>query len=210
MEPGEKPIYVYPWTTASCPDDGNPDIDFPGGGELSTVYLNSPGTAQGFELEIFSRPIDGLDINASYSYYDFDSSLKKGETGYVYPDYKIQAEHKYSIGAQYRIDFHDGSMLIPRLDMSYEGPRNVNTIDSEPVGKGHECPGYTLYNARVTYMTPDSHWSLSLQVENLFDKLYWINKSQTINDDGDDIQYPQTGNPSSPRSLSLTLRYNFF
>ena len=101
-------------------------------------------------------------------------------------------------------------MLIPRLDMFYEGVRNNNTASRKPLGPAHEVPDYYLFNARITYMSPDTHWSLSLEAQNLFDKLYWISKSATMNDDYTDVQYSQLGQPARPRAFSLTWRYNFF
>ena len=161
-------------------------------------------------MEIYARPIDGLDINASYGYYSYTTDVAEGDPGYVHPDYRLQAEHTANLGAQYSINFDNGSMLIPRVDVFYEGERDVNLATTQPLGSAHEVPDYTRTDARLTYVSSDLHWSLSLGVENLFDKLYWISKSATMNDDLTDTAYPQIGQPGRPRTISLSLRYDIF
>ena len=111
--------------------------------------------------------------------------------------------------ACYRINFKNGSMLIPRIDMFYQGERSVGTITEKP-DSYNTVPDYTLYNARLKYMTADTHWSLSLEAQNLFNKFYWVGFTSDSNDGGETLLYPRTGQPGRPRTLALTLRYNFF
>ncbi len=198
--------YIYPWGSI-CPEG----TDLAGTvGTYATVYLTAPGTTKGFELEVTARPIRNLDINASYGYYDYDTDVGKDHPGYVHPDYKMQAEHKFNIGAQYSIHFENESMLIPRLDVFYEGERNNNGLRSKPVSPYHVIPSYTRVDARLTYMSPDTHWQLSLQVQNLFDKFYWIYIGPELSDDLSATTFGRLGQPARPRAVALTLRYNIF
>jgi len=59
---------------------------------------------------------------------------------------------------------------------------------------------YTLVNARLTYRSPDSDWSVALEATNLFDKFYYLNKLAT---------FYVNGQPGRPREVALTVRRNF-
>jgi iron complex outermembrane receptor protein len=59
---------------------------------------------------------------------------------------------------------------------------------------------YELANFRLTYRSVDDDWSVALQITNLFDKLYYINKFTSIYTDG------QSG---MPREWAITIRKNF-
>ncbi len=174
------------------------------------VYLSAPGTAKGFEMDVTARPIYNLDINASFGYYTYKTDVGRDNPGWMSPDYKTQPEFTYNIGAQYRFKFKNGSMLIPRIDMFYQGERNNGGLTTKPIAPYHVVPDYTVYNARLTYMTSDTKWSLSLEIKNLFDSFYWIDLGPDRADDGVTPVYDREGIPSPPRMFSLTLRYNLF
>lgn len=201
------PVYAIPYGTL-CPA-GTAYADTTGS-TYAMIYLSAPGTSKGLEFDVTARPFRNLDINGSFGYYDFESDVSPDNPGYVDPDYKDQARYSYNIGAQYRIVFHNGSMLVPRIDMFYQGERNNNSPSSKPIAPYHVVPAYTVYNARLTYMPPDTHWSLALEVQNLFDKFYWVQLGSDRADDGITPTYTRTGVPSPPRMLALTLRYNIF
>jgi iron complex outermembrane receptor protein len=198
--------YIFPWGSI-CP--AGTDLEGTTG-TYATVYLTAPGTSQGFELDVLARPIKNLDINGSYGYYDYDTDVGEDHPGYVHPDYKMQAAHKFNIGAQYMINFSNGAMLIPRLTAFYEGERNNNGLNSKPVEPYHVVPDYTRVDGQLTYMSADTHWQLTLKVENLFDKLYWISLGPELSDDLTSTTFGRAGQPSRPRNVSLTLRYNIF
>lgn len=198
--------YIFPWGSI-CP--AGTDLEGTTG-TYATVYLTAPGTAKGFELLVSARPLDALDINASYSYYEYETDVSSDHPGYVHPDRDLQAKHKYNIGAQYRVDFPNGSLLIPRLDMFYEGERYNCGVNTKPVAPYHVIPDYYLFNGRLTFVPPDSHWSLSLEAQNLFDEFYWVNLTAEMADDLSGPTFGRTGQPGRPRTVSITLRYDFF
>ncbi len=201
------PVYAIPYGTL-CPEG----TAYAGttGSTYAMVYLSAPGTSKGLEFDVTARPLKNLDLNASFGYYDFDTDVSPDHPGYVHPDYKDQAEYNFNIGAQYRINFTNGSMLIPRIDMFYQGGRNNNSVGSKPIAPYHVVPDYTVYNAKLTYMSTDARWSFSLEVQNLFDKFYWITLESDRADNGITPTYTRTGVPSPPRMLALTFRYNIF
>ncbi len=198
--------YIFPWG-AICPEGTELEGTV---GTYASVYLSAPGTAKGLEFDVSARPIDGLDLNASLSYYDYDTEVDPDHPGYVHPDYKMQAEFTGNIGAQYRVNFKNGSLLIPRIDMFYQGERNNNGLNTKPVAPYHVVPDYTRFDGRLTYISADTHWSLSLEVQNMFDKFYWNDVTAELSDDLSETTFGRTGFPGRPRTFALTLRYNIF
>ena len=59
---------------------------------------------------------------------------------------------------------------------------------------------YTLTNARLTYRTPDEDWNVSLEMTNVSDKYYELNKLNT--------SYASS-QPGTPRLWALSVRRNF-
>ena len=179
-------------------------------GTTALVYDSAAGTAKGLELDIMARPITDLVLNASFGYYTYEADVPADHPGYIHPDYKQQAEYSYNVGAQYNITFRNGSLLTPRIDMFYQGERNNNGLASKPVAPYHVVPDYTTYNARVSYMPSSLKWSLSLDVQNLFDDFYWVNIGAARSDDLSTPTYLRSGQPSPPRQIAVTFRRNFF
>ena len=59
---------------------------------------------------------------------------------------------------------------------------------------------YTIANARLTYRSADEDWSVALEVTNLFDDYYYVNKFASFYVDGQ---------PGRPREAAVTVRRNF-
>ena len=74
---------------------------------------------------------------------------------------------KWSVGAQYEADLGAAGSLTPRIDVNYLGER----FGGRTLGV-YNFPSYTLANARVTWRNKDRDLSISLEVQNLFDKYY--------------------------------------
>ncbi len=62
---------------------------------------------------------------------------------------------------------------------------------------------YSLYNARLTWDSPNKEWSAALFGTNLADKFYW-NGKLTLQ-----VLGFEEGNPGTPRMWGVTLRRNF-
>jgi iron complex outermembrane receptor protein len=102
---------------------------------------------------------------------------------------------KWSAGIQYQAAVMGGT-LTPRFDVSHISGYCGNLACS-PIASND---GYTLANARLTYNSPDDVWKVSLEVSNLFDKYYYINKF---------VSSYALGQPGRPREWAVTLRRNF-
>jgi iron complex outermembrane recepter protein len=178
-------------------------------GTYAYAYSSAAGTSKGLELDVMARLFEHLHLNGSFGYYNYESDVSSTHPGYIHPDYKQTAEYSYNMGAQYDLIFNNGSMLSPRLDMFYQGERSNGTVTVKP-DKYTTIPDYTVYNARITYMPSSLKWSVSLEVQNLFDKFYWITVTSESTDGGVTPSYGRYGQPSPPRMIALTVRWNLF
>ena len=107
---------------------------------------------------------------------------------------------KWAIGAQYAFPFLGGGSLTPRLDYNHT-PGYCNGLNAglncNPLTKNYS---YTLLNGRLTYRSGDGLWSTSLEVTNLGNRLYYLNKFAST--------YTEA-QPGMPREWSISVRRNF-
>jgi iron complex outermembrane receptor protein len=155
----------------------------------------------GFELETTLRPVDGLLIDGALSYinvkYDEDSvapaGLQGDETFPYTPDWN------YSFGIQYDIEVGPGTVR-PRLDGTYRSKIFTDTANT-PFS---EIEGRFLANAQLRYTHNEGDWAVWLEVQNLFDKYYFMSVSDITRSLGS-----VTGVPGLPRTWSLTVKKEF-
>ena len=193
----------YQATPSVCVDaSGNP-IPGPFGTPLCGEYQNvADATIKGVELETEIHPIDGMTIDGSISYLKFRFGKPKVATNAVIEGASAPGvgELKWSIGAQYAFGFVAGGTLTPRIDVNHT-PGYCNGLNASlscnPLSKNEN---YTLLNGRLTYNSADSLWSVALEVTNLTDKLYYVNKFAS--------SYVE-GQPGMPREWFVTVRRNF-
>jgi iron complex outermembrane receptor protein len=183
-----------------------------------SFYINAgEARVRGAELELQSRPLDGLSLEASLSYLDFEytkltgcSTLLVGttcaaNTGGLGANIRYDMESpfspkwKYSIGAQYEWVLGAAGSLTPRIDWSYSSDFYGTAVNTE---LGH-VPGHHLANARLTWRQAEGTWQSSLEVTNLADKLYYY--GYFPNGSNGTV----VGNPAPPRQWALSVKYSF-
>jgi iron complex outermembrane receptor protein len=177
---------------------------------LPCAVIANAGDAEikGVEVEAILRPIDGLTIDASYSYLDFKYTYINpdagGPTRPTGPQYGMRPaympETKWSAGIQYEFVLGSLGTLTPRVDVSYQGDvytngtnRPTNLIES-----------YTLTNARLTWRTADELWETSLEVTNVTDEYYFLTRFDQYT-----ITGISDGQPGRPREWALTVKRKF-
>jgi iron complex outermembrane receptor protein len=131
--------------------------------------------AKGAEAEFEFRPVDGLLINASYSYLDFKFTRSLSPSVPVGESAPQVGKTRASVGIQYEASLAGYGTLTPRLDASYT-PRSCGNITCDPDVANVD---YTLANGRLTYWSPKKEWNVSLAVTNVTNKLYYITKTNT-------------------------------
>jgi iron complex outermembrane receptor protein len=192
----------YQGTPQTCVDENGDPLPVDKGGVpgLCGQYLNvGDARVKGFELEAFLEPVDGFTIDGSMSLTDFEfTSVNFPTTSIVVGANRPGiGEFKWSVGAQYRIDLGSTGTLTPRVDVFYT-PGYCGDFACTPIAK---VDNYTLANARLTYETEDSDWSVALEVTNLFDKLYYLNKFTNT--------WYASAQPGMPREWAVTVRRKF-
>jgi iron complex outermembrane receptor protein len=189
----------YQATPQICVDASGNRLPAPYDTPLCGQYLNvADAKVKGVELEVSARPIDGLSIDAAFSYLDFKFGKPYIATGEVVEGASRPGigDTKWSAGIQYDIPFESGATLTPRLDAAYTPGYCGNfacTVNARN-------DAYTLLNGRLTFRTADKDWSISLEVTNITDKLYYLNKFATVY---------VVGQPGRPREYAVTLKRNF-
>lgn len=149
--------------------------------------------SQGFELDVNTNPINGLNIHTGFSYNDSEvkdspsalylEGLRYQESG---PDvtYNFWADYKFTQGAIKNLGFGAG----------FNGASEYDTMVGYKFATGSfYLPSYTIFNAAVYYET--DKFRVSLKANNFTDKEYYSGWS--------------TITPEQPRSFLGTLTYKF-
>ena len=147
-------------------------------GSLALVVDNAADSVmQGAELEIKVLPLNGLMIS--------------GNVGWVDPEYKRFMAVDPDTGAdvdlsdrnfaqvpeltasymiRYAYSFQNGSQLILRHDASYISDIYYNNDKEARSYETLHAPGYTIYNAGISFVTPKKTWEFSVFGRNITDK----------------------------------------
>jgi iron complex outermembrane receptor protein len=163
---------------------------------------------KGFELEAAIFPVDGLSIDASLAVLDFEYTTATDGNGNLVgtgiPGAGITPytpELTYSFGIQYDHELSGGSVISARFDGSFQDEVFTNAENTS----WSQIDGRFLGNARLSYTSADEGWRISLEVQNLFDKYYFLSKSDVTSNSLGVV----TGVPGLPRTWSVAVQKNF-
>jgi iron complex outermembrane recepter protein len=155
---------------------------------------------KGIELEVTAKPVDGFTLDGSLSYLDFQYKTIAATTNIPITNVTAYTpKWTYSFGAQYDAALGSGNLSF-RLDGQYQS--EIFTDANNSVWS-RLAPRF-LANARVGYTTEDKAWGVSLEVQNLFDKYYFLTVSDVTGGLG-----VQTGVPGLPRTWAVTVKRSF-
>ena len=163
------------------------------------------GKIKGVELEFDAHPVNGLDIDGSVSYLTGNWSTIDPRVGnaYLLSDPIVTPEWKWSVGMQYKAELGSAGSITPRFDANYTGKTNAGrTVGGGPIDY---YPSYTLANARLTWRNQGEDLSVSLEVQNLFDKYYNPFRFAAVQAFTGTI-YSQVG---KPREWAVTVKKTF-
>jgi iron complex outermembrane receptor protein len=189
-------------------------------------YDNSPGTLDGYEIELTATPVDRLLINFSLGqneYANTNNDPVATNFTYIAPGYLFQPEFNSSFGIQYNLQFANGGTLSPRLDAFYQSERHTGPTNARPAAHeitANTCPtqcipDYTTFNARLTYQSPNGGWRLALFGTNITDEFYWQQYSPEITVNATTGAITSTAPAgrsavaSAPREWALTVEKDF-
>jgi iron complex outermembrane recepter protein len=157
---------------------------------------------KGGELEIDWVPVEGMQIDASFSYLDFEMTRISPDTGLdlnrVTP---YTPENKWSVGAQYRIEMGGAGSITPRVDANYQS-KLYTGVENTVLGRVED---YTLLNARIVWDSANEDWQAALECQNLTDELYYVSKNDGIASFSGMVY----GAPGMPRTYQFSLKRSF-
>jgi len=186
-------------TVTNCPIPGSPFAPAP-----CALPVNAgKADIKGIEVEFVAHPVEGLQLDGSYSTLDFEytslsaQAVSSGLTTSMRGPYtpKVRA----AFGAQYEISLGDLGTLTPRLDYSRQSGMHTAAISSVY----NYMPGYHVLNGRITWRHGDG-WQAALEVQNITDELYYTgifdNRGSTRT---------VLGVPAMPRTYAVALKKSF-
>jgi len=157
---------------------------------------------KGFEVEVQAHPIAGLSLDGSLSYLDFQYKKITGPTTVTLDmTTPYTPEWTYSFGVQYDYETDIGT-LSARFDGSYQSHVYANAVNDDFFDR---INGYFLGNARVSWTAPSKNWQLSFEVQNVFNKYYYL----TLLDQGAASAGQVAAQPGLPRIWAVSLKRNF-
>lgn len=195
-------------------------IPDPNTGYTSVAYQNAgKSEINGVEAEFVWQPISGLLINAGASYNDYDYKEFTGlelSPAHLYgggtaPLVDRSSEPfaevpsiTYNLAIQYTFDTRWGS-ITPRIQGNYKSERYMGLdAGAGRVTDQSTVPGYTRWDARLAYRSPDQKTEVALYVDNLTDKLYYDGAASV----GDSVGvFPLVDAP--PRMWGIEASYKF-
>lgn len=155
----------------------------------------------GFELESEMHPFDGVMIDASVSYLDFEYTKVDPNVAVtldmVTP---FTPEWKWSIGAQYEWSIGTLGSMTARIDAAFQDDIFGNSTNAPT----NFINGYTLVNGRLTWRSTDETWEAALESTNLTDKLYYVSNFDQFFSSGT-VNY----SPGPPRLWAITFKRYF-
>ena len=181
---------------------------------IPCLQPNNVGKAdvKGAELEATIFPVEGLELDGGLSYIDFkykSAAALNPLLGYValvgtnVPKSGVTPytpKWNYSVGVQYDYKLSSKGTIGVRFDGNYQSKIYSESSNST----WSKINGYFLGNARLSYTTPDDGWIVALEVQNLFDKYYFLTTSDITTSLG-----LVTGQPGMPRTWSISIKKNF-
>jgi iron complex outermembrane receptor protein len=189
-------------TLLSCPQFGGP-------GPCALPQNAGDAEIKGAELELAIDPRNGLLLDASLSYLDFDYTSINPQAGGPTAPGGVQIgmvapytpEWKWAVGVQYEIDLAGVGFVTPRLDASYQSKVFSNAVN----GPNNLIEGYTLANARVTWRNAEEDLEVALEVTNLFDKYYFLTNFDLTGAGAGIV----SGQPGRPREWAVSVKKRF-
>jgi iron complex outermembrane receptor protein len=149
---------------------------FPAGtGPFPCAAIQNAGDGKmwGAEAELTASPVEGLDIDGSVSWIDGEWERIGAQVSQIrLADPIVTPNWKWSLGAQYRADLGGSGSITPRFDLAYLGKQSLGRLSV--TGPLEYNPAYVLGNARLTWQNVDRDLSISLEVQNVFDKYYTL------------------------------------
>lgn len=148
--------------------------------------------SRGFEIDLAGYILPNWQINASYSFIDAKIMADANET-LVGQRKENVAKHSGNIWTRY--NFGANSKL---KDLGIGAGMNAQGSRIPWFSRAFEVPAFTTFDAAIYYTPSKSNVQMALNMNNIFDKTYWIGAQN----------YTRLF-PGAPRNFMLTASYKF-
>jgi iron complex outermembrane receptor protein len=139
-------------------------------GPVQTV-INLDAELTGLEVELNSRPLDGLTLQVGASFLDSTVEDVPLPDGVTVEDHELPQAPEFSANALARYEFEAfGGTIGLQGDMLYSS-EFCFTVLCAPV---EEEGSYTVFNARVGYDSGNGRWSVAAFVDNVTEEEYRV------------------------------------
>ncbi|WEK45755.1 MAG: TonB-dependent receptor [Candidatus Andeanibacterium colombiense] len=159
---------------------------------------------KGVEVEFTARPVEGLSIDGSLSYLDFQYTTIDPAVTSVSIDDPLAGspKWKWTLGAQYVADLGSVGTLTPRVDATYQSKIYSGSKYNDEL---QYIDAYTIVNARLTWQNEGGDLSVSLEGTNLTNKYYYLTLFD-LRDSGAGLDKAQ---PGRPREWAVSVKKSF-
>ncbi len=181
-------------------------------GVVPLLFNAGKATIKGGELEATWSPVTHLAIDISAGYLDsgFDSITPPPPFGSVSPTATATIDSRLPFtpdwtthaGVAYTFVLGSGWTVTPRVDSSYTGGQYFDAGNSAEIS---QTGGVTLWNGSIAAESPDARWRISLDGQNLGDKLYRVAGTSSLSTSSG---YAEVIN-ARPRTLSVSAQFRF-
>ena len=179
----------------------------PGTGPFPCAAMQNAGDGEmwGAEAELSASPLPGLDIDGSLSWIDGKwKRIGAQVTSIRLADPITTPNWRGSFGIQYKADLGEAGSVSPRFDLVYTGKQTIGRLlITRPLDYN---PAFFVGNARVTWKNTDEDIAVSLEVQNLFDKYYYLPQRFLSLYANAGTAYSTVGRP---REWAVTVRKTF-
>lgn len=159
-----------------------------GAGKKQDGEVNS----KGFEIEVSSNPIEGLNLRGGFSFNDAKVTKSKSNAALVGKRFaEAGPKTSYNFWGDYK--FQEGLIENFGVGLGFNGASDFDTMINYPISGGFVLPAYTIFNASV-YFEVDAI-RISIKANNFTNKEYYKGWS--------------TITPQQPRAILANLTYKF-
>ena len=141
-----------------------------GAGVVTALTNGAKGKVEGAELELLARPVDALVLRGSLGLLETEYTDFGANTGNAFVrSPKLTA----AVGAEYTFGLGDGSQIVAAADANYRS-REFFLVDRQSQSAFPDLTqeGFSLFNARLSYITPNKKLRVTGYVDNITDELY--------------------------------------
>lgn len=139
---------------------------------LTTYLRNNPAITRGAELSLIAKPLKGLTVSLSADHVNnavmkVDIAALSGAPYYYTKEAPFTSPWQGTATVRYEWPLFGGNLAL-QGDARFIGTYYFSLTNYEDT----EQPQFTLYDADISWMSQDGHWSVSLDGSNLTDVRY--------------------------------------